>query len=153
MNRPRTYNNLFFSIFFVEWAVDDDGCRTPDRGVGTCIPIRDCPPILDLLADSPKPLPQRIVLYLRRFQCGVEDGAVKVCCPSGPIVNVLVGGLPNIKNHRNLNLLPIDKCGLETEEDKIIGGNKTGVFEFPWMALISYQTGKYMEDFVCVYAV
>lgn len=121
--------------------MDDDGCRTPDRGVGTCISIHNCQPVLDLLQESPKPLSQRIVSYLRRYQCGVENGVVKVCCPDGPIVNGLVGALPDVKNHRNLNLLPLDKCGLESEEDKIIGGNRTGVFEFPWMALISYQTG------------
>lgn len=83
-----------------------------------------------------------MVAYLRRFQCGVEGGIVKVCCPNAPIVNGLVGGFPDVKNHRNLNLLPLDKCGLDSGEDKIVGGNKTGVFEFPWMALISYQTGK-----------
>lgn len=46
---------------------------------------------------------------------------------------------PSVARHRNLKLLN-DGCG-EFEEDRIIGGNKTGLLEFPWMALISTDEG------------
>lgn len=129
--------------------MDDEGCRTPDRGVGTCLPINSCQPILDVFMESPRPMPDRLVEYLRSFQCGVFNGQAKVCCPDGPIVNALVSGYPDVSGHRNLGLLPRDVCGQDIDEDKIIGGNKTGVFEFPWMALISYRTGGAVDGDGC----
>lgn len=121
--------------------MDDDGCRTPDRGVGTCINIRSCSPILTLLEESPKPLSPELVSYLRRFNCGSENGVVKVCCPEGPINNKFSSRPPDVSRHKNLRLLPLDACGVANSDDKIVNGNKTGVFEFPWMALISYYIG------------
>lgn len=47
---------------------------------------------------------------------------------------------PDISNHQNIDLLP-KRCG-NGDEDKLIGGNRTGIFEFPWMALLSYRTRK-----------
>ncbi|XP_037294219.1 serine protease grass-like [Manduca sexta] len=43
-------------------------------------------------------------------------------------------------NHRNIGLLPTD-CG-SIESDRIIGGNRTRLFEMPWMVLLSYQSGR-----------
>lgn len=54
---------------------------------------------------------------------------------------------PDVTRHPNLRLLDHDLCG-PISQQKIFGGNKTGVFDFPWMALIAYQT-KNGPDFRC----
>ncbi|CAF4868801.1 unnamed protein product [Pieris macdunnoughi] len=46
----------------------------------------------------------------------------------------------DVRNHPNLQLLPKD-CGT-IEGDRIFGGNRTSLFEMPWMVLLSYQTGR-----------
>lgn len=54
---------------------------------------------------------------------------------------------PDVTNHPNLRLLD-ERCGPIIQQ-KVIGGNKTGVFEFPWMALIAYDVGKPTPEFRC----
>ncbi|XP_022116243.2 CLIP domain-containing serine protease 2 isoform X1 [Pieris rapae] len=46
----------------------------------------------------------------------------------------------DVRNHPNLQLLPKD-CG-SIEGERIFGGNRTSLFEMPWMVLLSYQTGR-----------
>ena len=55
---------------------------------------------------------------------------------------------PDVSNHKNLNLLDHDLCGPITEQ-KIFGGNKTGVSEFPWMALLGYEKDGQYFGFQC----
>lgn len=47
----------------------------------------------------------------------------------------------DLTQHRNLKLLPFDTCGDSTTE-RISNGNKTGLFEFPWMAMLQYKSDK-----------
>lgn len=47
---------------------------------------------------------------------------------------------PDISRHRNLRLLP-KNCGI-LEDNRILGGNKTALFEMPWMVLISYDSAR-----------
>lgn len=47
---------------------------------------------------------------------------------------------PDVSQHRNLGLLP-SNCG-PIEDNKIVGGNRTRLFEMPWMVLLSYNSGK-----------
>ncbi|XP_046974268.1 CLIP domain-containing serine protease HP8-like [Vanessa cardui] len=48
--------------------------------------------------------------------------------------------VPNIRYHRNLDLLPKD-CG-PIEGERIFGGNMTGLFEMPWMVLLAYDLAR-----------
>ncbi|GBP04042.1 CLIP domain-containing serine protease 2 [Eumeta japonica] len=45
---------------------------------------------------------------------------------------------PDVSQHNNLRKLPRN-CGA-TEEERIWGGNRTGLFEMPWMVLIAYDS-------------
>lgn len=51
-----------------------------------------------------------------------------------------VTGPPDILRHRNLRLLPT-ACGTY-EGDRILGGNRTMLYEYPWMVLIAYNSRK-----------
>ncbi|XP_064212035.1 uncharacterized protein LOC661559 [Tribolium castaneum] len=136
------------SVVFPEWVVEEEGCRTPDGGTGTCISIYSCKNVMDVLDKVPQPIPQRITNLLKSYHCGFDGRNPKVCCPSKPIVLDLVTekkpdveGPPNVSRHKNIDLLP-KNCGYFDTDNKIVNGNKTGLFEFPWMALLSYRTGR-----------
>ncbi|XP_019880096.1 phenoloxidase-activating factor 1 [Aethina tumida] len=134
---------LLVSNVSSQWVIEDEGCRTPDRGRGDCVPIKECQPILDFITQSPTPITPKVQERLKQYMCGYQGRSVKVCCPQNP----LVSEPPDVSRHRNVKLLPT-KCGYVDTENKIINGEKTGLFEFPWMVLISYRT-KNSLDFQC----
>lgn len=149
--------------FFVLSTIDaQDRCLTPQNKTGQCINIRDCPPLIEILR-RPRPLSPEALEFLRSSQCGFEGTFPKVCCeqqilsaePTTEQPRVTVpssdGGrspIPDVTNHPNLRLLDHEICG-PVSESKIIGGNATGVFEFPWMALVAYDTGRRTPEFRC----
>ncbi|XP_044265436.1 uncharacterized protein LOC123011851 [Tribolium madens] len=131
-----------------QWVVEDEGCTTPDGASGTCISIYSCKNIMDVLDKVPQPIPARITNLLKSYHCGFDGRNPKVCCPAKPIVLDLVSekkpdvaGPPNVSRHKNIGLLP-KNCGYFDTDNKIVNGNKTGLFEFPWMALLSYRTAR-----------
>lgn len=60
------------------------------------------------------------------------------------VVQSVVPDPPDVTNHPNLRLLDHQVCGPMTQK-KVVGGNSTGVIEYPWMALIAYDTGRGTE--------
>ena len=135
----------------------------------TCINIRNCVPIITILTNSPRPLSPEVLQMLRNAQCGFEGNDPMVCCSNqqqliSPTTSTtttttttisvqLETGvsdepLPDVTNHPNLRLLDHQRCG-PLIQTKVYGGNKTGVFEYPWMALIAYDTGKSNPEFRC----
>ncbi|XP_041969718.1 CLIP domain-containing serine protease 2-like isoform X2 [Aricia agestis] len=46
----------------------------------------------------------------------------------------------DISNHRNFNLLP-KNCG-PIEDDRVYGGERTSLFEMPWMVLLAYDSAR-----------
>lgn len=105
-----------------------------------------------------------ITVILRSYQCGVQGKVIKVCCPENPITiqiadkNNGVATTPptkpttsvasDVTNHKNIHLLPpVSDCGILSSNNRITNGNKTVLFEFPWMALLSYKTSKQYIQF------
>lgn len=69
---------------------------------------------------------------------------MQVCCPSQQSGGDQTPSGPPARN----NLIPqLNDCG-KSYEDKIVGGRKTEIDEFPWMALLRYSKRKLL---VCVY--
>ncbi|GLV36629.1 Melanization Protease 1 [Carabus blaptoides fortunei] len=120
---------------------DEDGCRTPDGVSGTCIEITGCKYIVDTLENAPRPLPAPTVQLLQAYHCGFAGTRPKVCCPlaTTPPPSTTPERPPDVSNHRNINMINSRRCG-PIFVDRIYGGNKTSPFEFPWMALIAYNT-------------
>ncbi|XP_050353857.1 CLIP domain-containing serine protease HP8-like isoform X2 [Nymphalis io] len=48
--------------------------------------------------------------------------------------------IPDIQYHRNIDLLP-NNCG-PIEGERVFGGNRTRLFEMPWMVLLSYDSAR-----------
>lgn len=136
-----------------QWGIDDRGCRTPHKGVGDCIPIKECQPIVNIMLQT-FPLPEYIAEELQLYRCGVTKTSVKVCCPyNSESLNYLIfpttrlQGSNSVFNHDHLDLLPKD-CGLLQSSVRIVHGRLTDLFEFPWMALLSYKKDDEI-DFKC----
>lgn len=51
----------------------------------------------------------------------------------------------SVEKHPNINLLNLDECGWELWQDKISNGDKTELREYPWMALLEYETESSMS--------
>jgi transmembrane serine protease 9 len=89
-----------------------------------------------------RPLPPHVVDFLRKSQCGFSGNSPLVCCPlasvstSPPTADTPI----DASNNSNLRLLPLNICG-PVFDDKITNGNKTALFQYPWMALIGYNRG------------
>lgn len=136
-----------------------DRCTTPEKKAGTCINIRECQALVDILKTQ-QPLSRELLDYLNSLQCGFEGTNPKVCCeqqglplqPSSttepPVVTSTVPDPPDVSTHPNLRLLNDDDCG-PVAQQRIVGGNKTGVFDYPWMALLFYNTGRPVPEYRC----
>ncbi|GAB0087653.1 Serine protease grass [Sergentomyia squamirostris] len=145
-------------------------CTTPEGFQAQCTPVMQCPPILGIFNNAPRPLPPNIVTYLQRLQCNHPTGEAAVCCrrpaggsvisnppPPSPVApppprplppqvdtqisNEVPTGPVDVTNHPNLPLLPSNICG-PILADKLAFGEKTSLFEYPWMALIRYEVAE-----------
>lgn len=102
-------------------------CSTPNGSAGTCISIRQCQPLLNILLG---PLSTESIQFLRLSQCGRGERSndPKVCCE-------LVGDDTN-------SLLP-EVCGTDLST-RIVGGEIAELTEFPWMVLLEYDKRKWL---------
>ncbi|KQS38389.1 uncharacterized protein Dere_GG12275, isoform B [Drosophila erecta] len=105
-------------------------CTTPDENSGTCINLRECGYLFELLQSEEVTDQDR--RFLRTSQCGYRNGQVLICCANNRMRNQKPTKRPGN------NLLPMaPNCG-DNFEYRIVGGKETGKREFPWMALIEY---------------
>jgi len=105
-----------------------------------------------------RPLRRQTIAILRKAHCGFEGRNPKVCCPKFPSVVVPLPSeepqatpptedmkpeamtqLSAWESHPNALLIPADECGIDNTV-RIWGGNKTEVGQYPWAALLQYQT-------------
>ncbi|XP_031327653.1 CLIP domain-containing serine protease 14D-like isoform X1 [Photinus pyralis] len=126
-------------------TIEPKSCTTPHKRIGTCVPIKMCLPMIDYLQRVPS-ITQEISEMLNEFQCDLTQNDIMVCCPKEPIIINEVRKMfsRNVVQHRNIDLLP-ENCGELPGGNRIIGGNKTTLFEFPWMALLAYRSQNIVE--------
>lgn len=136
-----------------------DLCYTPESIPGDCRSIYDCPSVL---AQFQGPLSPRTANYLRSLQCENGNGQYPyVCCvvfnnferqsnrPSTRLTSS--NGPRNNGNGRvtsrgrgnGQNLPGPGTCGLTSLAQRIYGGDDTQLDDYPWMALLEYQSRKY----------
>ncbi|KAK9721049.1 Regulatory CLIP domain of proteinase [Popillia japonica] len=115
-------------------------CLTPHNTNGECILLARCPTIVQLL--KKKPLLPEDAEYLRRSGCGFEGMDPKICCPleTGTTTSSITTNTPHEDTQQYGDLLPsLSHCG-HNEVFRILGGELSDLGEFPWMALLEYQT-------------
>lgn len=144
--------NLFVLViicccYFVRCEIIRDSCVTPDSKQGQCTLLSACPHLSKILKSSNS---SEEAQFFHRSQCGFEDINAKVCCVLENATSVPYLAPLRDELHRFVSssrfagieeLLPIDECGLHTEP-KIINGVITAIDEFPWMALLKYNTSR-----------
>ncbi|XP_044265790.1 CLIP domain-containing serine protease 2-like [Tribolium madens] len=123
------YDFLFMLVVANVVTIPANQCQTPNNYFGKCIPIEDCPLLNFFFENGIQTLTQNDTLYLKKSLCGFADEKPKVCCP----VNTL---------------LESSICGIGYQK-KIIGGRKTEIDEFPWMALLERERSNGTREFVC----
>lgn len=118
--------------------------------MGTCKAVRDCTAVATILQQSR----DEAIAYLKRNHCGFDGNTPLVCCIAiaSPPSNEELGDrnlgnlqptpntIPNTQDRTDLDnnaLLPND-CGKDLSL-RIVGGERTDLDEFPWMALLEYQ--------------
>lgn len=71
---------LRFSYHFFKFCYIGGGCQNPQGLAGTCVSIKSCPDLLNLLQSSSQN--QQVANFLRASVCGFQGGTPWVCCPS-----------------------------------------------------------------------
>lgn len=164
-------NILTFFLFFGNKTKDIPSCQISQQ-TGYCVPYDQCkdkefPPNRVFNPDAVK------VVVARRNACPQHRGTL-FCCSQ--LYTAEVASLPDrinvesttttqspitsttkkeisisideLKAHRNYALFNNRKCG-DSTDNRIANGNTTGLYEFPWMALIKYVMRDKSEKFLC----
>lgn len=99
-----------------------------------CVGYRSCDAAVALLNTKTKAADEKF----KSAFCGFDGAKLPMVCCSQLSTTSTPDNVENVENHPNLHLLP-DACG-KINGDKIIGGRTAGLYEYPWMTLISYKT-------------
>ncbi|XP_011313455.1 uncharacterized protein [Fopius arisanus] len=135
-------SQVLILIFIVTKSLSQsspDACRNPNGDVGSCINIRQCTALMNILQS--RPLDPQNVRFLQESRCGFEGRDPKVCCVGqhqsvGPDSDQN-GETNNGSIASRADLLP-DDCGRDLSL-RILGGERAEIDEFPWMVLLEYQ--------------
>ncbi|CAG4953649.1 unnamed protein product [Parnassius apollo] len=127
-----------------------------DSTPGTCVLLQECVPLMKEIKISGSPISPKLRRKLQLLSCGFLYEQPLVCCSTTTDDRVEVvdnggnkhgmtdiianGGPPDVRTHPNLSLLPT-QCGV-IESDRIFGGNRTRLYEMPWMVLIAYDSAR-----------
>ncbi|XP_069356452.1 phenoloxidase-activating enzyme 1-like [Maniola hyperantus] len=109
-------------------------CITPLNRQSYCVSIYDCPQLFT--PSKQRPLSSHVINYLRQSQCGFEGNIPRRRRPTS-VVRPIDGEDPVYEEDSYPESR--DKCGIENDGNRIIGGQLTELDEFPWMALLGYQ--------------
>jgi len=125
-----------------------DFCETPRRQEGECILLPNCAPLYSIL--KKRPISSANADLLKSSQCGFVGTTPKVCCPiGGAPISTSTTTSPRPITGEDSPLLPGNEiCGTGTQ-DRIYGGTKAQLDEFPWMALVEYERPNGQKGFYC----
>lgn len=113
---------------------ENDPCINPVGQSGQCIYFRECDPIMRIYNKSIVTSDE--TKFVTRSQCGsTPDKRLLVCCTV-------------IRRLEKVALPKPPHCGIDFS-DRIIGGQRTALDEFPWAALIEYSKPNGKTGFHC----
>lgn len=151
---------LLVSSLFWSYVLSDH-CTTPLGEASECVSLYDCSQLLS--AFEQRPLQSKVVSFLRQSQCGFQGYVPRVCCgplpaqqerqttprsrTTRPPTNVVGHVDPTVPE--DSSPAPRNQCGVDTQGDRIYGGQFTDLDEFPWMALLGYLTSRNTITYQC----
>ncbi|XP_013108340.1 serine protease grass [Stomoxys calcitrans] len=129
-----------------------NACLTPNLERGLCVPYKECRYIIDLSLRYPNGLPSNERDYVFQSRCSSNNEPLRLCCtiPANVVAPTPTKASepdqelnPNADFLSQLNpegyaILDSLSCG-QVQGDKVAGGTETGLYEYPWMALLSYD--------------
>ncbi|KAK9509067.1 hypothetical protein O3M35_006466 [Rhynocoris fuscipes] len=131
-------------LFFND-APSSDLCTTPDGVSGSCLNIKQCPPLLELLKKS-KTIPGAAD-FLKRSLCRYDNSDPVVCCPQQS------SRFPEDRprNPTNTGIVADEfpqfpsppYCGAKGNgEIRIVGGMLASLGDFPWITALGYRSSR-----------
>lgn len=127
---------------------DNSNCSLTGGQPEDCVKYDDCPVVKSLFENGTDSVTNITRDYLRMIHCGwFKTDTPMVCCPpdgTSLIDRSIIGAAQRPYKHKNLHLLTKHECG-RSDKQRIIGGGVADLYEYPWMALLAYNTGKTKE--------
>ncbi|XP_055612830.1 transmembrane protease serine 9-like [Uranotaenia lowii] len=149
---------LLLVLLFGDSVHCQEACRTPNQRDGRCIPRVECRSFSQYFTPD-RILSQDELNFVRMSQCQPR----KICCPDRvvspdplPVTTTSTPQpttvLPSTGGSSDQVKLPDPskfECGLDHLGDRIYGGVNASIDEFPWFALLEYQSKKGIKEFKC----
>ncbi|XP_058449125.1 melanization protease 1-like [Malaya genurostris] len=115
-------------------------CRTPTNERGQCVLLSECSFVQRILNQAV--LFKDDLKYVQASQCGGHNGSIRVCCANPAVVSSSVGQPVKTKTGKLLPAAPA--CGVQYS-DRIVGGERTGITDFPWTARIQHYDERHSD--------
>lgn len=103
---------------------------------GTCTPVKGCDSYVEMLKnlDVSDQLTKK---YLKGFQCAdTSEDDIQICCPQNKIELTDKSLIPRPE---------LEQCGLQVNDNRVVGGTVAEIDDYPWMALLLYSKGRKIE--------
>lgn len=138
---------ITFATFNFKLLINDDflsginaPCVTQNGEKGTCTTLSNCTSFLNQVFDKCN---EDSLNFAKQSFCGHAYESL-YCCGS------TASPIENVKPPYSKFLPDQTICGSETSDNRIHGGIITDLSEFPWMALLGYQTEARLSiQFMC----
>lgn len=131
----------FFAFFSIVLSQEDKSCILPDSSTkSNCVLIYNCSFFDDIIQKfKSQTATNTDRKSIQKHKC--PNTRYDVCCPISRSKSAFGSNLSNLANHRNLNLINDERCGI-SEGSPLIGGYfwKAIPGQFPWMALLKYSS-------------
>ena len=115
--------------------ISGDRCKTPNGKVGRCKFLFDCKEIYEI--KNRKYKSPADLIFLDKSYCDSLLYEEVFCCEDEFEERVEISKpLHVVKSGEDL--LP-KQCGDFSSADRIVHGDKAGIMDYPWMALLEYQ--------------
>lgn len=122
-------------------------CKDPKDKDGICIEILHCPHLSHILIN--RPISEKNRIFLKRSQCGYLDRVPYVCCADSEVeesseLPETTSEQPKVVEESDWLVALKQKlpkppvCGLSVG-DRIFGGEKTEIDDFPWVVLVQFD--------------
>ncbi|XP_053691721.1 CLIP domain-containing serine protease B4-like [Sabethes cyaneus] len=131
--------HILLNILALSYTYHSSNCRTPANELGSCVPLTECGFFQEITRKSM--IFSSDLQYILTSQCGFRSNEPRLCCPATkpPSANFQ----PNTKVRKS-RLPEAPDCGIQYT-NRIIGGERTSVTDFPWTARIQHYDHNFEE--------
>ncbi|SPP80582.1 phenoloxidase-activating factor 3 [Drosophila guanche] len=152
---------VWLIVVWPELALAQRSCLTPAGAPGLCVPSQECGFVKQLQDIYGRNIPRRLQNQMRQMQCNGKTDEFHLCCPGDTgtrmeqaeqrftatkTARAAPGDLNRIDPAGYRLLDSVTQCG-NRGNPKVSGGRNSKPGEFPWVALLKYETSG--RQFLC----